>query len=87
MNTSGIYDKAVLYTDGLYNAHRTLAFSWGTGTVIPNLVVPYTGSSFQIDLAGNAPADWDGKRITITPMLEDAGAKSAAVIRFTIAKN
>jgi hypothetical protein len=87
MNTSGVYDKAVLYTDGLYNTHRTLAFSWGTGTAIPNLVVPYTGSSFQIDLAGNAPADWDGKRITITPMLEDAGTKSKAVIRFTIAKN
>jgi Glycosyl hydrolases family 39 len=87
MNTSGAYDKAVLYTDGLYNAHRTLAFSWGTGTAVPNVVIPYVGTSFQIDLAGNAPADWDGKRITITPMLEDAGTESKAVIRFTIAKN
>jgi Glycosyl hydrolases family 39 len=85
-NTSGAYDKAVLYTDGvLYNAKRTLAMPWGTARAVPDTVKRYTGGLFSINFAAVAPADWNGKRVIITPLLVDAGAESKARIQFTLA--
>ncbi len=85
-NKAGVYNEAVLYTDGkLYNAQRTLAMPWGTSRAVPDAVETYSGSSFQIDLAGSAPIDWNGKRIVITPLLVDAGTEPRARIEFKLA--
>jgi hypothetical protein len=85
MNTSGNYSKSVLYTDGLYNAGRTLAPTWGTGKAAVDLVHTYSGSSVVLTVAADAPSDWNGKRVIITPLIGDAGAASRARIQLTIA--
>jgi hypothetical protein len=85
-NTAGAYDRAVLYTDGLYNPQRSLAMPWGTATAVPDVVKMYTGTSYQINLAQDAPSDWNGKRVIVTPLLVDAGAESTARIQFSLAK-
>lgn len=82
---SGNYSKSVLYTDGLNDPARTLAFPWGTGKAAVDQVRPYTGSKFRVRLAADAPADWNGHRIIITPLLADAGAGSRARLGFTSA--
>lgn len=82
---SGAYSKSVLYTDGLHDPARSLALPWGTGRAAVDQVRPYTGSKFQVHLAADAPEDWNGRRIIITPLLADAGAGSRARLRFTLA--
>lgn len=84
MNTSGDYDKSVIYTDGLYAATRTIAPTWGTGKAAVDVVHRYSGSSFVIDIAADAPSDWNGKRVILTPMIGNAGASSKARIVFTL---
>ena len=83
---SGTYSKSVLYTDGLNERGRTLALPWGTGRAAVDQVHPYTGTKFRIRLADDAPKDWNGHRIVITPLLADAGARSRARLRFTLAQ-
>jgi len=85
MNRSGKYSRAVLYTSGLHSAAPTLALPWGTGRAVPEAVHTFHGSSFTLDLAADAPADWNGSRVIVTPMLGDAGAHSRARIVFTAA--
>jgi hypothetical protein len=84
-STSGAYDKAVLYTDGaLYNSQRILAMPWGKATAVPDSVKSYIGESFSIDFAADAPSDWNGRRVIITPILVDAGVESKARMQFTL---
>lgn len=81
---SGRYSKSVLYTDGLNDRGRTLVLPWGTGRAAVDLVRPYAGTKFRVHLAADAPEDWNGHRIIITPLLADAGAGSRARLRFTV---
>jgi hypothetical protein len=83
-NKAGAYSKSVLYTDGLYDSNRNQAFPWGTGKAIPDRINAFAGRSLEIKVASEAPADWNGHRIILTPLLQDAGALSAARIRFTV---
>lgn len=83
---SGDYSKSVLYTDGVYDPGRTLALPWGTGEAAVDEVRPYTGTKFRMHLAADAPTDWNGRRIIITPLLADAGAGSRARLRFTLGR-
>ncbi len=82
---SGAYSKSVLYTDGLNDPARSLALPWGTGKAAVDQVRHYVGPKFRVRLAADAPEDWNGRRIIITPLLADAGAGSRARIRFTLA--
>lgn len=83
MNTAGDYDKSVIYTDGLYSATRTVAPTWGTGKAAADVVHTYSGNSFIIDIAADAPSDWNGRRVMLTAMIGNAGAGSKARIVFT----
>jgi len=84
-STSGAYDKSVLYTDGaLYNPQRTLVMPWGTATAAPDSVKTYVGGSFSMNLAADAPSDWNGRRVIITPILVDAGVESKARMQFIL---
>ena len=85
MNTAGDYSKSVLYTDGLYTASRTVAPTWGTGKAAVDVVHTYAGGSFTVGLGADAPADWNGKRVILTPLIGDAGAGSRARIQLSIA--
>jgi hypothetical protein len=83
-NTSGLYDHSVLYTNGLYNSARNSKLPWGEGTAVPDQVITEsqmnTGQPFQIKLSSIAPADWNGKRVIVTPILQNAGVGSRARI-------
>jgi hypothetical protein len=81
-NNLGDYTKSVLYTDGLYDSHRNQVFPWGTGKAIPDKVKIFAGADPKLEIASDAPSDWNGRRIILTPLLEDAGAGSTARIRF-----
>ncbi len=83
---SGEYSKSVLYTDGLYDEGRTLTLPWGTGRAKVDEVRRYATTNFQVRLRADAPADWNGHRIVITPLLADAGAGARARIRFSLAQ-
>ena len=83
-NTSGVYDHSVLYTNGLYNGARNSTLPWGEGTAVPDQVITQsamnTGQPFQITLSSIAPSDWNGTRVIITPIIQNAGAGSRARI-------
>ncbi|HEY1579265.1 MAG TPA: hypothetical protein VGF82_19535 [Terracidiphilus sp.] len=83
-NKAGAYTKSVLYTDGLYDSNRNQAFPWGTGKAVPDRIKAFAGGSLEIKVASEAPADWNGRRIILTPLLQEAGALSVARIRFTV---
>lgn len=86
-NTSGAYDHSVLYTNGLYNASRNSTLPWGEGTAVPDQVITESamnsGQPFQISLSSIAPSDWNGTRVIITPIIQNAGAGSRATIAIT----
>lgn len=82
-NSAGTYSNAVLYADKLYNLRRTRTYAWGTKRPA-DVVKRFPGKSFDIDLAADAPPDWNGHRIIIAPLLEDAGATSRACLHFTV---
>ena len=82
-NSAGEYSKAVLYAGKLYNPHSSRTYMWGTKRPA-DAVRRFTGATLDIDLAADAPADWNGHRIIIAPLLEDAGATSRARLQFTV---
>ena len=85
-NTSGIYDKSVFYTNtGFYNSSRTAGFPWGKGGARPDQVINQTGMTsgqpFNINLSNIAPADWNGTRVIITPIIQNMGNGSRSRIQ------
>jgi len=83
----GGYRKSVLWHSGSYQLTRSAALPWGKGGARPEHAykVPQmnTSTPFVLAIAGNAPADWNG-RIILTPILQNMGAGSQA--RFLLEK-
>ena len=85
-STCGGYHKSVLWHDGSYHAGRTSVLPWGTGKAVVDKAVEQkqmrTGASFTMNVAGEAPADWN-HQIILTPILQHLGAGSQARIIFS----
>jgi hypothetical protein len=85
-NANGIYDYSVLYTNGLYNPTRGSTLPWGEGTAVPDRVITVNTMGtvpFSLSLSSIAPTDWNGTRVIITPILQNAGKGSRATIVIT----
>jgi hypothetical protein len=81
----GGFARSVLWHDGSCRAARTAPLPWGKGRATADEMHVQgqmrTGVPFTLDIAKEAPKDWNG-RIILTPILQDMGAGSCA--RFTL---
>ncbi len=81
-STGGTYTHSVLFHNGLYNPTRTSQLPWGEGTAVPDQAVAEanmnTGQPFTVNLAQYAPANWNGKRVIVSPLMQNAGYGSYA---------
>jgi len=88
-STRGGFRRSVLWHDGSYNPARTAALPWGEKTTsvetrhLEKALV--TGAAFPINIAKDAPPDWN-HRIILTPILQDMGAHSQARLIFLPSK-
>lgn len=78
---SGGFGKSILWHDGSYNPARRAVLPWGRGGARPDAAHRQpemrTGVSFTINIAAEAPRQWNG-RVILTPILQDMGAGSRA---------
>ncbi len=83
----GGYGHGVLFHGGLYDTRRGAVLPWGRGGAVPNAARKEagmsTGKPFLVDLDKIAPPDWDGRRVLISFVLQNAGAGSRARIALT----
>jgi len=88
-STRGGFRRSVLWHDGSYNPARTAVLPWGEKTAsvdtrhLEKALV--TGAAFPINIAKDAPPDWN-HRIILTPILHDMGAHSQARLIFLPSK-
>lgn len=82
-DTSSGFTKSVLWDGGLYNPGRTAPYAYGTKTTLPTSVIAVPNmSDFTANIAGNAPAGWNG-RATIVFQMQNTGAGTTASVRVT----
>lgn len=81
-STTGAYTHSVLFHNGLYDPTRTSGLPWGQGTAVPDQAIlepgMNTGQPFTVDIAQYAPADWNHRRIIVSPVMQNAGYGSYA---------
>ena len=79
----GGYRKSVLWHNGSYQPARRAKLPWGKGGAAADKAYAAprmnTGQPFTINIAKNAPVNWNG-RIILTPILQNMGAGSCARI-------
>jgi hypothetical protein len=84
----GSYVRSVLFHNGLYDATRDSAWPWAKGGAVPDQTIRReemnTGQPFEISLADWAPEDWNGKRLVLSFILQNAGGDSRA--RFVLSR-
>ena len=85
--SGGYAARSVLFHGGLYDARRDAVLPWGRGGAAPGAARKEagmnTGKPFVIDLDKIAPPDWDGRRVLVSFILQNAGAGSRARIALT----
>ena len=85
--TNGQYTRSTLFHNGLYDANRDAVLPWGKGGAIPDHIFTRsgmdTGKAFSINLARLAPPDWNGHRILLTLILQDAGRDAWARVQLS----
>ena len=88
-STHGGFRKSVLWHDGSYCPARTALLPWGEKTARADQThlekALATGAAFQLNIASEAPPDWD-RRIILTPILQNMPAHSQARFIFTPAR-
>ena len=81
--TDGSYSKSVVWHGGIYSPYPDSTFPWGKGkTVDVNIKKNEfnTAQDFIMDINGNAPTNWNKKRIIISFIMRNTGANSRARI-------
>lgn len=81
--SSAGYAKSVLLHNGLYDAAaRDAALPWGKGGAVADVVRRQyemnTGRPFVVDLDRLAPPGWNGRRVLLSFVLQNAGAGAQA---------
>lgn len=79
---AGSYTKGVLYHGGLYNAGRSAPMPWGTKLQADQVIQVADLQGFDVELAANAPANWNGKA-TITLIMQNAGEGTRAKVELS----
>ncbi len=79
---NGSYSRSVLLHGGLYDAQRNSQLPWGKGGAVPDqarlIQEISTGRPFTLNLSKIAPPDWNGQRVLLTFLMQNAGRGSQA---------